>query len=141
MEGFLSQTAIDPRTVLAYGETEYRVHGEPGFILLVDRPCAELLAAHRRHGVGCSAFLTACNPRSQRLDDDTNAARQAALAHELRGLVVLEGVGQHDQWPGEASFLVFGLDLEAAKALAERFEQNALVWSGADGVPRLILLR
>jgi len=55
----------------------------------------------------------------------------------------LEGIGQHpaNDWDGEASFLVFGLSLNDATTLCTQFEQNAFVWSGADAVPRLILLR
>jgi hypothetical protein len=37
--------------------------------------------------------------------------------------------------------LVFGLTLEAAKAMGRTLEQNAIVWSAADAIPRLILLR
>ena len=141
----LPASAIDPPTLQAYLETDYRVHGEPGFTLRVGRASAELLAAHKRRRTDCSAFLTACNPFSQPLDTAANAARQAALAKELSGrsLAFVPGVGQHPSngWPGEDSFLVFGLTLEAAKALGTRLEQNGLVWSGADAVPQLILLR
>ena len=141
----LPASAIDPPTLQAYLETDYCVHGEPGFTLRVGRASAELLAAHKRRRTDCSAFLTACNPFSQPLDAAANAARQAALAKELSGrsLAFLPGVGQHPSngWPGEDSFLVFGLTLEAAKALGTRLEQNGLVWSGADAVPQLILLR
>lgn len=141
----LPASAIDPPTLQAYLETDYRVHGEPGFTLGVGRASAELLAAHKRRRTDCSAFLTACNPFSQPLDTAANAARQAALAKELSGrsLAFVPGVGQHPSngWPGEDSFLVFGLTLEAAKALGMRLEQNGLVWSGADAVPQLILLR
>ncbi len=141
----LPASAIDPPTLQAYLETDYRVHGEPGFTLRVGRASAELLAAHKRRRTDCSAFLTACNPFSQPLDAAASAARQAALAKELSGrsLAFVPGVGQHPSngWPGEDSFLVFGLTLEAAKALGTRLEQNGLVWSGADAVPQLILLR
>lgn len=141
----LPASVIDPPTLQAYLETDYRVHGEPGFTLRVGRASAELLAAHKRRRTDCSAFLTACNPFSQPLDAAANAARQASLAKELssRSLAFLPGVGQHPSngWPGEDSFLVFGLTLEAAKALGTRLEQNGLVWSGADAVPQLILLR
>jgi hypothetical protein len=141
----LPASAIDPPTLQAYLETDYRVHGEPDFTLRVGRASAELLAAHKRRRTDCSAFLTACNPFSQPLDAAANAARQASLAKELssRSLAFLPGVGQHPSngWPGEDSFLVFGLTLEAAKALGTRLEQNGLVWSGADAVPQLILLR
>jgi hypothetical protein len=44
-------------------------------------------------------------------------------------------------WPGEPSFLVFGVRERDARGLAERFGQNALLHAGADGVPRLVLLR
>jgi uncharacterized protein DUF3293 len=139
-----SASAIDPRTIQAYLETEYRVHGEPGFTLRVGQASADLLSAHKRQKADCSAFLTACNPFSESVED-ANAARRAALAKELSGqsLVFLPGVGQHPSngWPGEDSFLVFGLTLEAAKVLGTRLEQNGFVWSGADAVPQLILLR
>jgi hypothetical protein len=140
-----SASVIDPRTIQAYLETEYRVHGEPGFTLRVGKASADLLSAHRRQMADCSAFLTACNPFSEPFDESANAARQAALAKELssRGLAFLPGIGQHasNSWPGEDSFLVFGMTLEAAKVLGARFEQNGFVWSGTDAAPQLILLR
>ena len=140
-----SASVIDPRTIQAYLETEYRAHGEPSFTLRVGQASADLLSAHKRQKADCSAFLTACNPFSESFDEAANAARQAALAKELSGrsLVFLPGIGQHpsNRWPGEDSFLVFGLTLEAAKVLGARFEQNGFVWSGADAVPQLILLR
>jgi len=68
-----------------------------------------------------------------------------AVAHELdeAGYSYLEGIGQHSSngWIGEKSYLVFGLTLDDAKALGTRLEQNAIVWSGADAIPQLILLR
>ena len=93
----------------------------------------------------CSAYITALNPFSRALDVAANAERHAALGRELeqRSLASIEGLGQHpsNQWPGEASYLVFGLTLEAAKTLGTRLEQNAIVMAGADAVPQLILLR
>ena len=141
----LSPSIIDSATVQAYRETEYRVFAEAGFTLRVGQASAELLSAHKRHKTQCSAFLTAWNPFSHALDAASNAERQAALARELkqRSLAFELGIGQHpgNGWPGEESFLVYGLTLESAKVLGRRFEQNAFVWSGADAVPRLILLR
>lgn len=139
------ESAIDPGTIQAYLEREYRVHGEPGFTLRVGQASAYLLSAHKRQRADSSAFLTASNPISEWANAADNATRQAALAEELsrRSLVFLPGVGKHPSngWPGEDSFLVFGLTLEAAKVLSTRFEQNGFVWSGADAVPQLILLR
>lgn len=138
-------STIDPATLAAYAQTDYRVAGEPGFLLRIGQPSAELRAAHQAHLVGCSAFLTACNPFSCRLDAAANAARQQALANDLRGrsLAFVPCIGQHPDngWPGEESFLVFGLALEAAKALGRRHAQNAIVWSDADATPQLVLLR
>ncbi len=143
-------SVVPPTMVQAYRETHYKVFAQPGsveiaFTLRIDEPCPELLAAYKRRRVDCSAYITAYNPFSQALAAGENAARQLALVRELdaRGLAWDEGVGAHpsNSWPGEPSCLVYGIALEAAKVLATRFEQNAFVWSGADGVPRLILLR
>ena len=139
------ESIINAETVQAYMETEYRVLGDAPFVIRVSERCPELAAAHKRHRVDCSAFITACNPLSQALDDLANAERHAALGRELRqrSLAFVEGVGQHtsNQWPGEISFLVLGLTLEAAKTLGSRWEQNAIIWIGGDAVPQLILLR
>lgn len=145
MEFMSSTSVIHPDTLQAYRETIYTVHGELGLALQIGQRSIELERVHERHDTRCSAFLTACNPLSTPLDDLANAARQAELAGELsrRGLKFLPGIGQHpsNEWPGEESFLVFGLELDAAKALATRFEQNAFVWCGADVVPCLITLQ
>ncbi len=140
-----SNSAIAPETVRAFLETEYHVLAEIPFILRVGVASAELQKSHERQKVCCSAFLTACNPFSKAFDTATNAVRQSALAGEIsrRRLPCLQGIGKHpcNDWPGEASILVFGLELDAARTLAMQFEQNALVWSDADCVPQLILLR
>jgi sugar phosphate isomerase/epimerase len=138
------QTRLEPELLRAYRETDYRVAAEPPFVLRVGSCCAELQHLHRRHGVDCSAFMTACNPYSRLFDSATNAQRQAALENELkrRSLHFLAGLGQHpgNGWTGEESFLILGLTLEAARKLGREFEQNAFVWSGADAVPQLVLL-
>ena len=143
--GSYSDSKIDPGTIRAYLETEYHVHGQPTVIMQVGVGCASLIELNQAQGTNSSAFITACNPFSEALDDSGNAVRQLSLARELkqRGLHYIDGVGQHpsSQWPGEASYLVPGLTLEAAKRLGEQFEQNAIIWSGPDGVPQLILLR
>jgi hypothetical protein len=140
---FLSDSIIDPSLVQAYRQTRFKA--DNGLILLVGQPNAALVQAQRQQGTDCSAFITACNPFSQPLAADQNAARLADLAKALaqRGLAFVQGIGQHpsNTWPGEASYLVLGLALEDAKALGEQFCQNAIVCSAADGVPQLILLR
>ncbi|MEK8051968.1 DUF3293 domain-containing protein [Ideonella sp. DXS22W] len=140
-------TQIAAALIQAYRETHYEVRpaDTAAFTLHIDQPCAGLRAAHQRHGVACSAFITACNPYSQALDDAANAARQAALLAKLeaQGRRTDAGQGRHpaNGWPAEPSLLVYGLGLEAARALGRQLEQNAIVWCGADAVPRLVLLR
>lgn len=139
------ESIIETGTVQAYRETEYKVHGDEPFTLRVGETCAALAGSLKRHRVDCSAYITACNPFSQVLDAEANAERHAALKREIsqRSLASIEGIGQHpsNKWPGEASYLIFGLTLEAAKSLGTRLEQNAIVWAGADALPQLILLR
>jgi hypothetical protein len=141
----LSISAIDPETVQAYRETDYRVLGDVPLTLRVDAVCPELLLLHARYQTRCSAFITACNPQGRFIAAPLNAQRQQALLAELsrRKLAAIPGIGQHptNQWPGEPSFLVPGVTRRAARALGRQFEQNAIVWSGLDVVPKLILLR
>ena len=121
------------------------MHGDAAFVLQIGKVSPDLLSLYERHSVDCAAFLTGCNPFSQEVSEPENRERQQSLATELtrRSLSFLKGIGQHpsNNWPGEESLLVLGLNLEAAKTLGERFEQNAIVWCGADGVPQLIVLR
>jgi len=137
-------TFIDPDTRAAYRETVHCYMCDQPFVLRVGQHCPQLLSAHRQYGASSSAFITACNPLSQALSEADNAERQDRLAAGLRArsLVFHPGIGQHpiSKW-AEPSFLIFGLSLEAAKDLGNKFDQNAIVWAGEDGVPQLILLR
>ena len=138
-------SVIDAGLIQAFRETHYQVHGAEPFTLRVDEPSTALAAAHKRFRTDCSAYITACNPFSEDVGAASNAQRHADLGLELarRSLAYVEGISQHpsNQWPGESSYLIFGLKLEAAKTLGRALKQNAIVWSYADAVPRLILLR
>jgi hypothetical protein len=146
-----SEPSIPAATIQAYRETHYKVFSAPGsaevaLTLHVDQPCPELSQALADCGVSCSAYLTASDLFSEKvLPPGTNAKLQRLLANELTklGLAFDEGVGQHADpgWPGEASFLVYGIDLRRAKQPGVAFQQNAFVWSDPDWVPRLVLLR
>jgi len=136
---------IDPVLIRAYRETEYRVLGATAMVLRPDIYSPGLSMLHLAHAVDCSAFITAYNARSQSTDSVINHAQQARLAGDLaaRGLSTIDAIGVHPsgRWPGEPSLLVPGLMLEDARCVAAQFDQNAIVWSGADAIPRLILLR
>ena len=138
-------SVIDPQTLAAYRETDYHVDSDAPFTLRIGAASSALTALHAAHRVSGSAFITACNPLGRRLDATQNTHQQAALAAELEecGYPVLRGTGLDPTgaWPGEPSFLVLGMGLEAARSLGRQFRQNAIVWSGADATPQLILLR
>jgi hypothetical protein len=140
---------LAPALLQAYRETHYRVNSDSSdlepLVLRVGEVLKPLAILHKKFGVDCSAYITACNPWSECLPDAENGKRQENLLHALRtrSLRWLEGIGKHpgNRWPGEPSVLILGLSLAAAKVLAEDFEQNAFVWSGADARPLLVTLR
>lgn len=136
---------LDPGLVAAYRRTRYRVHAHPPFTLRVDRPHARLAALLAAQGGRGAAYVSACNPRGVEQDAATNAARHARLLQDLqaRGAVWIDAFGA---WPdrsgrGERSVLVLDIGRHEALALGRRHEQNAVLWAGADAVPRLLLLR
>ena len=140
-----SGSNISPLLLQAYLETNYNVYGPVSLNLRIGVSNPALGILHQANRVDSSAFLTAVNPYSQNLNEAANTKRQVLLAAELKRLklIFIDGMGQHPsgKWPGEPSFLVFGLDQAGAKILGENFEQNAIIWNGSDAVPRLILLR
>lgn len=148
----LTQSEISPDLIAAYRATRYRVTAAAGFgtgtiALRIDEysePLSRLLAAsdHR-----CAAFITACNPFSVPQNHAHNLAACMRLRDKLACLAqagpILEGKGcdPSGAWPAEKSYFVLGLDLETSRALGREFGQNAIVWTGPDAIPRLILLR
>lgn len=126
----------------AFAETHYIVHHEPPFTMHIGQPCSELKALMADRNALTAAFITAWNPFIQNLPAKENKARQDELKANLkkRGLICIDGIGKHpsNNWLGEVSVLVLGLDLEAAKSLARHYEQHAFVWAAGDGVSELV---
>jgi hypothetical protein len=92
-----------------------------------------------QHGLRTWAFLTAWNPGSQRLGEDENRRRQAALQAcvAAAGLPAFPGVGALDDWK-EESLLIVGLSQEQAYTWARKFGQAAFLW-GEPGRPAALL--
>ncbi len=136
---------IPPCTIQAYRETDYRVSGDLPLVLRINEFNKPLSALYKVNRANCCCYITACNPLSHIINNASNADHQSQLATDIqnRGLTFFKGIGQHPsgEWPGEPSFLVLGIALEAAKSLGNKYEQNAIVWCGADAVPQLVLLR
>ena len=111
--------------------------------LRIGRHSKALAGLHADKRVDESVFVTAWNPFGQREDEAYNREANAALRDwlEARGFETLagRGVGEGRDWPAEESFLVPGADAGLARALCLRFRQNAVMHSGKDAVPRLVL--
>ena len=130
--------------VQAYEATCYRVLAEPAFVLTVSEASPELKALYESSGVKSAAFVTAWNPYSKPHSQTENRAGNEALEAALReaGFTqIISGFGEDPsgKWPGEESLLVFGISLEAGKAFAASFQQNAFIWAGPDAKPELII--
>ena len=131
--------------VQAYRNTPYGVAAATPFAVYVGQASGPLLSLMAQNECHSAAYITACNPMGRRLADGDNARRQVALAAYLRhnGYRFLHGKGQGADrcWQAEPSFLVSGIPLQMAKALARRWRQNAILWCGADAVPQLVWMR
>ncbi len=132
--------------IASYRAADYRAgFGSASISLRIDQyseSLAQLLAAS---GQQCAVFITACNPGSQPQSPAANQAAHARLHEELSRHTdqIIEGTGSDPSgaWPAEPSLLALGVELDVAEALGRQFGQNAIVWAGADAIPRLMLLR
>ena len=142
----LETTQIHPDTVRAYLATDYRLgHTDQDIVLTIRKRSERLAELFAGSGVNCGAFLTAYNPRGTIQPDAENNQAHSQLAGQLQelGLQAIEGSGSEEgtDWPSEKSYFALGLALEPAKTIGTHFNQDAIVWVGADAVPQLILLR
>lgn len=83
-------------------------------------------------GATTAAYITAWNPYSAELPLAENRRRNRLLLLELHTVCthLFEGVGNGSDstWRPEESYLATGISLESALELAQKFEQNAIVW-------------
>ncbi|MFN4942272.1 MAG: DUF3293 domain-containing protein [Akkermansiaceae bacterium] len=140
------KTEIHPDKAQAYLATDYRLgHSDKDIVLTIGKRSEQLAVLFASKGVNCGAFITAYNPRGAMQSDEANNKAHAQLADEIErlGLASIEGSGgvEGTDWPIELSYFAFGLALNPAKAIGTQFDQDAIVWVGADCVPQLILLR
>ena len=129
----------------AYLDTTYRVltNGKP-----IDVRIGAANAALDRLLEACDArnwaFVSAHNPRSQRLPDEDNARRDARLKALLDGqeCEYVEAIALPDDpgWPPETGVFITGMDDRAAAALGKRFDQLAIVCGVHGGAPYLVWL-
>ena len=139
-------TQIHPDKIRAFLATDYRLgHTDQDIVLTIGQRSERLAALFAAKGANCGAFLTAYNPRGALQPDAANHLAHAQLATQLEqlGHEVIAGAGSEKgtDWAAEESYFALGLALEPAKAMGTHFNQDAIVWVGADAKPQLILLR
>jgi hypothetical protein len=139
-------TQIHPDKIRAYLATDYRLgHTAQDIVLTIGKRSDRLAALFADKGVNCGAFLTAYNPRGALQPEAANQLAHAQLATQLEqlGQEVIAGSGSEKgtDWAPEESYFALGLTLEDAKVMGTHFDQDAIVWVGADAKPELILLR
>lgn len=141
----MTKSLLAPELINAYLATQFHVCATKSFILEIGKLSADLVALSETLGMASSTFITAYNPYSKALSAIENEVRNEQLKSEIKelGLTIVYGYGQDPlgKWDKEDSYLVFGLTLEEAKAVGNKYGQNAIVWCGADSIPQLILLR
>ena len=140
----MPDTELPAPLLQAYAATQYGLQGLDWHLSIGQHQPA--LAAHfTRHAVQCATYLTACNPYSTPLTAAENAQRMNELRQALQkaGWSWLDGQGRDPsgQWPPEDSVLVWGMPDSTARAWGAQWQQNAVVFCGADCVPQLLLLQ
>src|SRR5262249_11060743 len=127
-----SRMRDDPTLREAYLHTTYWVEARPSPIALrIGEHSRALDHVLARRATRCWAFVTAWNPRSERVASWCNARKQAQLRRALadNGYDWLPAVGQGDDtgWAPEPSMLVLGMSARDAMRVARRFQQNAVL--------------
>lgn len=133
--------ALDPELLAAYLETDYFISDDPPLLMKIGEQNGDLQILLASFSVDQAAFITAWNPRSQKLSNDENDDRQSALLSEIEQLRhnYLVAYGERADWR-EYSYLVLGISKQNASDLAQQFEQNAYVWIDDRGIPELVTL-
>ena len=139
-------TRIDPDLLAIYKKSDYRVHDPAGvdFVMHIEEYCPALHRLMQREKVRMSGFVSAYNPRSEPRSDLENTMAQERLRQEvmMRGWKFLEGVGEDPggECAGEPCLLILDISFSDCEALGRSYGQNAVLWSEADAIPRLLLL-
>ena len=125
----------------AYRATEYWVATRPPICVRIGVANPAIGDLHQAHGVHCSVIITAHNPKSQQQSTFANQQAHGELtqAIEQAGYAKVSATGKPlgGGWPAEEGWLVLGMDVVEASLLAEQFQQFAVVWLDAHGMPNL----
>ena len=146
-DGSVEQSAIPAKLIIHYAAAHYRawIETTEHITLLIGHYCAPLATLLHTYGSQSAVYITACNPLSQVTPPEENQLANTRLYEQLfhhSGYVYPgESIDPTGEWPTEASYLALDLNPAAARKIGREFSQNAIVWVGADAIPRLILLQ
>lgn len=139
------RSAICSNLIESYLATEYQIGSIPKIALHINEQSESLARLLGASQSACAAIISAYNPFSQLQSDDRNLISHEFLRKHLSGysykIIESCNIDPIHSWPLEKSFFVLGLDLNTVRTLGQQFNQNAIVWIGADAIPQLILLR
>ena len=126
------QSKLEPDLIAAYKNTLFQARvGDDVITLIVGQKCPALQAVFEQHNVTTACYITAYNPFGRLLTRQENEDRNARMRTKLATVYpIFDGVGvdPNGEWEGEASILVLGASKDVSLALAEAWEQNAVVF-------------
>jgi hypothetical protein len=133
-----------PEELEAYHTADYVVFADRQVVVRVGEVNPELDELLGAEGATTAAFITAANPRGDKRPDTENGVANAALQSFVSAAGYPhywgEGRDPFGSW-AEPSFLVIGIYRANAEALAQLFEQNAIVFCEVGRPAELIVLR
>jgi len=126
------QSKLEPDLIAAYKNTSFQAHvGDEMITLKVGQQCPALQSVFGQHNVTTACYITAYNPFGRLLTRQENEDRNARMRTKLASAYpIFDGVGvdTNGEWKGEASILALGASRDVSLALAEAWEQNAVVF-------------
>ena len=134
---------MDPHRKQAYEASIYSARVDDKDVRIeIGRICPDLEQALERHGAKTWAYITAWNPQGKTLPPDVNNQRQNDLRTALGrgGYEFAEGESEPadgNDMP-ECSLLVFGITEPEAVALAQLYDQLAIVTGRLGHPARLV---
>lgn len=128
--------------IKAYKETSFNVF-EPMITIKVDEKNTKLDELLKSYNLHEWAYITAWNPYSEVTSLEINEQRNQELRADLSKYNIFEGegVGTDPQWIPEKSFLVLGIDKEAAELFGRKYKQNAIVIGKINETPKLVFIK
>lgn len=143
---YIEKSKIPTELIRHYLSANYQVMiGSDIITLSINQPSKSLSQLLTASGHQSAVFITAFNPLSQQKNLNENLINNEYLQLTLMQHThqIFKGISTDpsERWATEESYLALGIDLKTSKALGTQFNQNAIVWIGADTKPRLVLLR